>query len=252
MDTSFEQNTSEIHPLEHAIRITYTPTSAESPSGSTSPPVKPLLAIATFKRSILLPSPDGSLPEEAYQPQFWLVKLTIPRGLPLHKGRNIEKVKLKPRRRQFGSDGYKSALREISRSSLHFCYYSWLEDTSAVITHHWMPLEDARWVTTTELLRSISSDLWSHFTISRGGHIVQSTDNWSWEGEPAVLLAETPKIIQIYISYTFRCVMVVLASHPGHMVQEMGEDGLKVAADQRMKDLREWVYMNRNTNPEAG
>lgn len=36
--------------------------------------------------------------------------------------------------------------------------------------------------------------------------------------------------------------MVVLANHPGHLVRDIGEDSMNTAINQRMKDLRGWVY----------
>lgn len=59
------------------------------------------------------------------------------------------------------------------------------------------------------------------------------------------MLTDSVKIVQFYVSYTLRSVMVVLANHPGHLARDIGEDSMITATDQRMKDLRGWVYDQR-------
>ena len=111
-----------IHPLEHAVRIAFIPHNAQQQNASPSTP-KPAQALASFKRSVLVPDEHGYLPSKSYQPQFWFMKLTLPKGLPLYKGTSIDSIKLKPDGRQFGSNGCKEALKEISSISLKHCHY---------------------------------------------------------------------------------------------------------------------------------
>ncbi len=113
---------SSVHPSEHAIRITFNSPEGQQPNASRLV-IKTVQAHATFKRAVLLPDENGYLPEKNYQPQFWFMKLTIPKGLPLHKGTSVDGVKLKPDGRQFGSDGCKDALKEVSSISLKRCHY---------------------------------------------------------------------------------------------------------------------------------
>ena len=123
MDTSTEYvPSSSIHPLEHAVRITYAASSddRQNPEAlKTSPTAKTVQANAIFKRAEVVPYEDGMLPDESvsYQPQFWFVKLTVPQGLPVHKGTGVDRVALKPGGRQFGSDSCRSGLKEISSAS---------------------------------------------------------------------------------------------------------------------------------------
>ncbi|KAI0687923.1 hypothetical protein BC835DRAFT_1419578 [Cytidiella melzeri] len=242
MDTSTEYASTSIHPLEHAVRITYDVSAVKT----SSPSVKTVQAHATFKRAILVPDDDddAEIPDELFQPQFWFVKLVVPKGLPLYRGIIVDRVKLKPGGRQFGSDGCKSALKEISSSSLDSCHYAWVEDPHVVISHRWSAVRYAPWVTAAQLLRRISVNFMSRF-VHHTSYLYDDENSWSWSGEPEVLLTDTAKIVQVYISYTFRCVMVLLASHPAHMIRDLGEDNTNAVLEQRMKDLRGWIYDQR-------
>ncbi|KAI0090499.1 hypothetical protein BDY19DRAFT_991944 [Irpex rosettiformis] len=224
-----------VHPLEHAVRITFDSSPATA---------KVVQAHATFKRTVLVPDEHGYLPKKLYQPQFWLMKLTVPKGLPLQKGTDVHNVKLKPDGRQFGSDGCKDALKEISSISLESCHYAWLEDPEVVISHRWSCSRYPPWVTTTHLLRRVCKDFTSRFVYHSS--TTHEHNAWSWSGEPEALLStDSIKIVQLYVSYSLQSVMVVLANHPGHLVRDIGEDSMITAIGERMKDLRGWVYDRR-------
>lgn len=111
-----------VHPSEHAVRITFNSPEGQQPNASRLV-IKTVQAHATFKRAVLLPDEHGLLPEKSYQPQFWFMKLTVPKGLPLQKGTSVDGIRLKPDGRQFGSDGCKDALKEVSSISLKRCHY---------------------------------------------------------------------------------------------------------------------------------
>lgn len=112
-----------IHPREHVVRITFIPSNTQQQNASPSTP-KPIQAHASFKRAVLVPDENGYLPQYSHQPQFWFMKLTLPKGLPLYKGTSVDGIKLKPDGRQFGSDGCKEALKEVSSISLKHCHYA--------------------------------------------------------------------------------------------------------------------------------
>ncbi|KAI0090511.1 hypothetical protein BDY19DRAFT_991956 [Irpex rosettiformis] len=236
-----------VHPLEHAVRITFDSSPATA---------KVVQAHATFKRTVLVPDEHGYLPKKLYQPQFWLVKLTVPKGLPLQKGTGVHDVKLRPDGRQFGSDGCKDALKEISSISLEGCHYAAggnkrLNMQRQVARRsrgrHLAPMELqplSPWVTTTHLLRRVCEDFTSRF-VSHSS-TTHEHNAWSWSGEPEALLGtDSIKIVQLYMSYSLQSVMVVLANHPGHLVRDIGEDSMITAIGERMKDLRGWVYDRR-------